>query len=62
MDTVVPWQALVDRIDPHDPKTSKKGDRPPYSRMSVLRIRLMQQWCSLSDPAMVEALIEVAAM
>lgn len=30
MATVVPWQALMDLIDPHSPKTSKKGGRLPY--------------------------------
>jgi|694.fasta_scaffold26929_1 hypothetical protein len=28
METVVPWQALLDLIEPHYPKTSKKGGRP----------------------------------
>jgi IS5 family transposase len=27
---VVPWQALIALIEPHYPKTSKKGGRPPY--------------------------------
>jgi IS5 family transposase len=34
MEAVVPWQALIDLIDliePHYPKASKKGGRPPYS-------------------------------
>lgn len=62
MDAVVPWQALVDLINPHYPKTSKKGGRPPYPLMTMLRIHLMQQWYSLSDPAMEEALIEVPTM
>jgi IS5 family transposase len=30
MDQVVPWQALIDLIEPHYPKTSSKGGRPPY--------------------------------
>jgi IS5 family transposase len=62
MDAVVPWQALVDLIDLHYSKTSKKGGRPPYSLMIMLRIHLMQQWYSLSDPAREEALIEVPTM
>ena len=62
MDQVVPWQALIDLIEPHYPKTSSKGGRPPYPLATRLRIHLMQQWYSLSDPAMEDALIEVATI
>jgi transposase, IS5 family len=62
MEVVVPWQALVALIEPHYPKTSKKGGRPPYPLATMLRIHLLQQWYSLSDPAMEEALIEVPTM
>ena len=62
MDVVVPWQALIELIDPHYPKTGKKGGRPPYPLATMLRIHLLQQWYSLSDPAMEEALIEVPTM
>jgi hypothetical protein len=44
----------------HDP--SKKGGRPPYPLDTMLRVHLLQQWYSLSDPAMEEALIEVPTM
>ena len=30
MDQVVPWQLLIDLIDPFYPKTGSKGGRPPY--------------------------------
>jgi IS5 family transposase len=30
MDQVMPWQALIDLVAPHYPKSSKKGGRPPY--------------------------------
>jgi IS5 family transposase len=62
MEAVVPWQALIDLIEPLYPKASKKGDRPPYPLATMLRIHLLQQWYSLSDPAMEEALIEVLTM
>jgi IS5 family transposase len=61
MEVVVPWSALIDLIEPHYPKASKKG-RPPYPLATMLRIHLLQQWYSLSDPAMEEALIEVPIM
>jgi len=62
MEVVVPWQARIDLIAPDYPKTSKKGGRPPYQLATMLRIHLLQQWYSLSDPAMEEALIEVPTM
>jgi transposase, IS5 family len=62
MDQVVPWGALIELIEPHYPKTGSKGGRPPYPLATMLRIHLMQQWYSLSDPAMEDALIEVPTM
>jgi IS5 family transposase len=62
MEAVVPWDALIVLIEPIYPKTSKKGGRPPYPLATMLRIHLLQQWYSLSDPAMEEALIEVPTM
>lgn len=62
MEAVVPWQALIKLIEPHYSKISKKGGRPPYPLATMLRIHLLQQWYSLSDPAMEEALIEVSTM
>ena len=62
MDQVVPWPALIALIEPHYPKTGSKGCRPPYPLATMLRIHLMQQWYSLSDPALEDALIEVPTM
>jgi len=62
MEMVVPWKALIDLIEPHYPKTSSKGGRPAYPLATMLRIHLMEQWYSLSDPAMEDALIEVPTM
>jgi IS5 family transposase len=62
MDQVVPWQPLLDLIEPIYPKVSSKGGRPSYPLATMLRIHLMQQWYSLSDPAMEDALIEVPTM
>jgi hypothetical protein len=44
MEKVVPWKALIDLIEPHYPKTSSKGGRPPYPLATMLRIHLLQQW------------------
>ena len=62
MESVVPWAALLALIEPHYPKASKKGGRPLYPLATMLRIHLLQQWYSLSDPAMEEALIETPTM
>jgi len=59
MELVVPWPALIDLSEPHYPKTSSKGVSPPHPLATMQRIHLMQQWYSLSDPAMEDALIEV---
>ena len=62
MEAVVLWKALIDLIEPHYLKTSSKGERPAYPVSTMLRIYLMQQWYSVSDPAMEDALIEVATI
>jgi IS5 family transposase len=62
MDTVVPWKALVDLIEPYYPKTGSKGGRPPFPLEAILRIHLLQHWYSLSDSAIEDALIEVPTM
>jgi IS5 family transposase len=54
MDRVVPWSDLVEDIAPFMPE-GKRG-RPPFPVESLLRIHFMQQWFTLSDSAMGEAL------
>ena len=62
MEAVVPWKLLIDLIEPHYHKPCSKGGRPPYPLETMLRVHLLQQWYDLSDPAMEDALIEVATM
>ena len=62
IEVAVPWKALIDLIEPHYPKATSKGGRPPYPLETMLRIHLLQQWYDLSDPAMEDALIEVPTM
>ena len=55
--------AGADRVDRASlPQASKKGGWPPYPLAAMFRVHLLQQWYSLSDPAMEEALIEVPTM
>ena len=61
MERVVPWTALEAVIEPHYPKTGRRGGQPkPMSAM--LRIYFMQQWYGLSDPGMEDALYEIESM
>jgi IS5 family transposase len=41
MDKRVPWQPLIDLIDPFYPKTGSMGGRPPFALETMLRIHLM---------------------
>lgn len=58
MDRVVPWNELVALITPYMPE-GRRG-RPPFAVEVMLRIHFMQQWFNLSDPAMEEALHDMA--
>jgi hypothetical protein len=60
MDQVVPWIGLLGLIEPFYPKAD--GGRKPYPQDTMLRIHLLQNWFSLSDPAMEEALYEITPM
>jgi IS5 family transposase len=57
---VVPWKALLSLIEPHYPAAGR--GRRPYPLESMLRVHLMQNWFALSDPAMEEALYEIASL
>ena len=60
MERVVPWTSLLAQIAPHYPKSGR--GRQPYALETMLRIHFLQQWYALSDPAMEEALYEIASM
>ena len=57
MDRVVPWAELNELIAPYAPE-GRRG-RLLFSVATVLRSHFMQQWFTLSDPAMEEALHDV---
>ena len=60
MELVVPWKALLKVIEPHYPVAGR--GRRPYALEAMLRVHLMQNWFTLSDPAMEEALYEIASL
>ena len=57
MERVVPWAALVALIAPHYPEG--RTGRPPFALETMLHVHFLQQWFSLSDPAMEEAFFDV---
>ena len=57
MERVVPWAGLVTLIAPHYPE-GRTGP-PPFALEVMLRTHLLQQWFSLSDPAMEDAFFDV---
>jgi IS5 family transposase len=61
MDRVVPWAELLALIEPSYPTSGRRG-RPPMAASTMLRIHFMQQWYTLSDPAMEDALYEIESM
>src|SRR5213594_3540165 len=60
MEQVVPWRELCALVEPHYPKPGNGRPRVGVERM--LRIYFLQQWFSLSDPAVEEALYDSAVM
>ncbi|KAB2872054.1 MAG: IS5 family transposase, partial [Burkholderiaceae bacterium] len=60
MEPVVPWKALLGLVEPHYPVAGR--GRRPYPLESMLRVHLMQNWFALSDPAMEDALYEIASL
>jgi len=62
MERVVPWSRLLSLIEPHYPKGSDKGGRPPLPMERMFRIYCLQQWYNLSDPGAEEALYDSIMM
>lgn len=60
MEQIVPWQALLRLVEPVYPEAG--NGRRPYPLATMLRIHLMQNWFSLSDPGMEDALYDMPAL
>ena len=61
MNAVVPWSRLEALIEPHYPKSGKVG-RPPIGVPRMLRMYFLQQWYTLADEALEDALYDSQAM
>ena len=57
MEGVVPWSRLLAVIEPHYPKSGKRG-RPPIGLERMLRMYFIQQWYGLADEAVEDALYD----
>jgi len=62
MNQVVPWARLCALVEPHYPKVSPAGGRPPLPLERMFRIYCLQQWYDLSDPGAEEALYDSITM
>jgi IS5 family transposase len=60
MEQVVPWSVLERLIEPVYPASG--NGRRPYPLQTMLRVHLMQNWFSLSDPGMEDALYDMPAL
>ena len=60
MDNLLPWSQLLDVIEPFYPRAG--NGRRPYPLETMFRIHCMQQWYSLGDEALEDALYEIASM
>ena len=62
MDRVVPWAQLCALVKPVYAKGTSGPGRPPIPLERMLRIYFLQHWFNLSNPAVEEALYDVASM
>ena len=60
MDQVVPWDRLLNLIEPHYPKAG--NGRKPIPMEVMLRIYFLQQWYALGDQAAEESLYDMESM
>jgi transposase, IS5 family len=61
MERVVPWQRLTALIEPYYPSSGRVG-RPPVGVPRMLRMYFLQQWYSLSDEGLEDAICDSQAM
>ena len=59
---MLPFSTLVKLMESFHPQVGPQGGRPPYGLETMLRIHLMQNWWSLTDDAMEDALIDTGAI
>ena len=60
MDAIIPWERLVELIEPHYPKAGR--GRQPLGLEKMLRIYFLQLWFDLSDPQAEDAIYDSESM
>jgi transposase len=59
IEQVVPWAALPEELRPHDyPKAGQEPGRPPIALERMLRMYFLQQWFTLADEALEDAIYD----
>lgn len=61
MEQVVPWSRLFEVIEPHYPRSARRG-RPPIGLTIMLRMYFIQQWYGLADEAVEDAIYDSQAL
>lgn len=62
MERVVPWAALLETLAPfYYPKAGEGAGRPPIGLERMLRMYFLQQWFSLADEALEDAIYDSQA-
>jgi IS5 family transposase len=61
MERVVPWSRLIAVIEPHYPRSGKRG-RPPIGTERMLRMYFVQQWYGLADEEVEDAIDDSQAL
>lgn len=61
MGRVVPSSRLIEVIEPYHPRSDKCG-RPPIGLQKMLRMYFVQQWYSLADKAVEDAITDSQAL
>jgi len=63
MDSLLPWQRLIDALSPaYFPDSAGRRGRPPIGLERMLRIYFLQQWYALADEALEDAIYDSQSM
>jgi len=62
MESVIPWESLIEIVQPFYYADGEGVGRKAYKLDLMLRIYFMQNWFSMSDPGMEDALRDISSM
>jgi transposase, IS5 family len=61
LEAITPWAALIEALEPHYPKSGRRG-RPPIGLERMLRLYIAQQCFGLSDEGAEDAVYDSQAI